>query len=126
MPAKAGVLLQPVARRDVPGAMPEQAAEVADFLPERRRRRIGIVFGLEQQWMPALRADVFMAAVPVGEFLVGVFAEEARQRMPHARHREVFTQVIRAAPAAPMAGAVLLEDVVVDVMSPHRARDFPQ
>ena len=106
--------------------MAEQPAQVADLFLEGGGRGVGIMRHLKQQRMTTLGADVFVAAVAIGEFFVGVFAEKARQRVPHARDREVFAQVIRAASAPPMTGPGLLEHVVVDVMSPHRAREFSQ
>jgi len=122
----AGVLLEAVARRDVADAVAEEAAEVAHFLLERRRRRIRIVLGVEQQRMPALRADVFMTAVAIGELLVVVLAEEARQRVTHARDRSVFGQVFGSAAASPRRPLGLFEDVVVDVMTPERTRKLGQ
>jgi len=124
MPAEARVLLEPVARRDVARAMAEQAAEVAHLLLERRRRRIRIVLRLEQQRVPALRADVFMTAVAIGELLVVVLAEEARQRVTNACDGPVFSQIFRSAPAAPRVTLGLLEDVIVDVMAPQETRQF--
>ena len=126
MAAETGVLLQPVPRGDMFRAMAEQPAEVADFFPEGGGRGIRVMRRLEQQRMTAFRAYVFVAPVAIGQFLVGVLAEKARECMPHARHREVFAQVVGAASAPPMAGAGLPEHVVVDVMSPHRAREFSQ
>jgi hypothetical protein len=120
--AEAGVFLEAVARRDVARAVAEQAAEVAHLLLERRRRRIRIVLRLEQQRMPALRADVFMTAVAIGELLVVVLAEEARQRVTHAGDRSIFGQVFGAAAAPPRPPLGLLEDVVVDVMAPKETR----
>jgi hypothetical protein len=76
--------------------------------------------------MAALHADVFVAAVAIGELLVLVFAEEARQRVPHARDRAIFRQVAGAAPAPPVIVGRGFEHVVVDPMSPHRARESPQ
>jgi hypothetical protein len=84
VPAEARVLLESIARRHVTNAVAEQAAKVADFLLERRRRRIRIALGIEQQRVSALRADVFVTAVAIGELLVVVLAEEARQRMTNA------------------------------------------
>jgi len=115
-----------MARGHVLRAMAEQPTEVADFFLEGGGRGVGIVRHLEQQRMPALRADVFVAPVAIGELLVGVLAEKARERVTHARDREVFAQVIGAASASPVTGAGLLERVVVDVVAPHRAREFSQ
>ena len=126
MPAKARELLVAISRRDVTHAMPEQAAQVANFFLEGRRRTIWIVLGCEQQRMPAPRAYVLVAPIAFGELLVVMLAEKARQRMPDARDRAVLSEVITAAPAPPVAIRRRLEDVVVDVMSPHRARDFSQ
>jgi len=84
MAAEAGVLLESVARRDVARAMAEQAAKVAHLFLERRRRRIGIALRVEEQRMPALRADVFVTAVAIGELLVVVLAEKTRQRVTNA------------------------------------------
>jgi len=124
--AEAGVFLEAVARRDVARAVAEQAAEVAHLLLERRRRRIRIVLRLEQQRVPALRADVFMTAVAIGELLVVVLAEEARQRVTDARDRSILGQVAGAASAPPIGTRRLLEDVVVDVMAPNCTRQLSQ
>ena len=68
--AETRVLLEAVARRDVARAMAEQAAQVAHLLLERRRRRIRIALRIEQQRMPALGANVLVAAIAIGELLV--------------------------------------------------------
>jgi hypothetical protein len=119
MTAEAGVLLESVAHRDVSRAVTEETAEVAHLLLERRQRPIRVVLGVEQQRMPTLSADVFMTAVAIGELLVIVLAEEARQRVTHARDRSVFRQVFGSAAASPRRSFGLLEDVVVDVMAPQ-------
>ena len=62
------------------------------------------MFGIEQQRMPALRADVFMTAVAIGELFVVVLPQEARQRMPDARDRSIFSQVVGSTPAPPVDG----------------------
>jgi hypothetical protein len=84
MAAETRVLLESIARRHVTNAVAEQTAQVAHLLLERRRRRIRIALGVEQERMSALRADVFVTAVAIGEFLVVVLAEEARQRVTNA------------------------------------------
>ena len=77
MPAKARELLVAITGGDVTNAMAKQPAEIAHFLLERRGRAIRIVVGVEQQRMSALRADVFMAPVAVGELLVVMLTEKA-------------------------------------------------
>jgi hypothetical protein len=124
--AEAGVFLEPVARRDVPRAVAEQAAQVTNLFLEGRRRRVRIVFGLEQQRMAALRADVFVAAVAIRELLVIVLAEKARQRVPHARDRAILRQIRSATPAVAAFAGGLLEHVVIDVMAPQETRQFCQ
>lgn len=124
MTAEARVLLEPVACRDVSCAVPEHTAQVAHLLLERRRRRVWVLPGVEEERMPALRAHVFMTAVAIGELLVVVLAQETRQRVTHARDRSIFRQVSGAAPAPPVVAARLLEDVVVDVMAPQETRQF--
>lgn len=103
----------------MPHVVPEQPAQVTHFLPEGGGRGIWIVLGVEQQRVAAPGAHVFVAAVAVGEFLVVVLAEEARQRMPHPGDRAVFGQVVTAAPAPPVAAIRALEGVIVDVMAPE-------
>ena len=76
--------------------------------------------------MATLHADVFMTAVAIGELLVMMFAKEARQGVANARNRAVFRQVVGAAPAPPVIAGRGLEHVIVDVMSPERAREFSQ
>ena len=77
---------------------------------------------VEQQRVTALLADVLVATMAIGQLLVVVLAEEARQRVPHARDRAVFSQVFGSAPAPPAVAAGLLESVVVDVMAPEETR----
>jgi hypothetical protein len=124
MPAEAGVLLESVTGRDVARAMAEQPAQVAHLLLERRRRRIRIVLGVEDQRVPALCADVLVTPVSIGKRLVVVLAKEARQRVTNARQRPVLRQVFGSAPAPPDAAARLFEDMVVDVMAPQSTRQF--
>ena len=67
-----------------------------------------------------------MAAVAVGELLVVVLAEEARQRVPHARQRAILGEVLRPASAAARFAGGLLEDVVIDVVTPQETRQSGQ
>jgi len=106
--------------------MAEQAAQVAHLLLERRRRRIRIVFGVEEQRMPALRADIFVTAVAIGEFLVVVVAEKTRQGVTNVRDRTILGEVLGPATAAPPFSIRLLEDVIVDVMAPEETRQLSQ
>jgi hypothetical protein len=121
MTAETGIFLEAVARRDVAHAMPEHTAQVAHFLLEGRRGRVRIVLGIEQQRVSALGADIFVTAVAIGELLVVVLVEEARQRVSDTGDRAVFSQVAGPASAPPIAAGILLEDVVVDVMAPQSA-----
>ena len=121
--AETGEFLESVPRRDVAYAVAEQPAQVTHLLLEGGRRGIRIVLRVEQQWMAALDADVLVAAVPVRQLLVVMLAEKARQRMSYARERSIFGQVVAAAAAPPVAVRRRFENVVVDVMSPHRARE---
>jgi hypothetical protein len=122
--AKTGVLLEAVARGDVADAVTEQAAEVAHLFLERRRRRVRIALRIEQQRMPALRADVFMTAVAIGELFVIVPAEEARQCVTNASGGPIFLEVFGSAPASPRVTVRCFENVVVDVMAPQETRQF--
>jgi hypothetical protein len=124
MPAEAGIFLEPISRRHMADSMSEQPAQVADLLLERRRGRIRVVLRVEQQWVAALAADVFMTPVAVGELLVIVLAEEAREGMPHSGGRSVLGEVIGAAPALPSLSFGVLEDMVIDVMAPEETRQF--
>jgi hypothetical protein len=122
--AKARVLFESVASRDVTDAVAEEPAEVAHLLLEVRRRRVRVALGVEEQRMPALAADVFVTAVAIGELLVIVLPEETRQRMPDVRDRSILSQVFGSTPASPAVPARQLEDVVVDVMAPEETRQF--
>jgi hypothetical protein len=82
------------------------------------------VLGIEQQRMPALRADVLVAAVAIGELLVVMLAEKTRQRVTNTGDRSILSQVFGSTPAPPVVAARLLEDVVVDVMAPQETRQF--
>jgi hypothetical protein len=115
----ARVFLVAVARRHAANAVAEQAAEVTHLLFERRRCCVGIVLGVEQQRVAALGAHVFVAAVAIGELLVAVLAEEARQRVPDPRDRAVLGEVFGAAATPAIVAARPLERVVVDVMPPQ-------
>jgi len=126
MPAETRILFESVARRHVPHAVAEQSAEVSDLLLERRCRRVRIVRGVEQEGMPALRAHVFVAPVAVGELLVIVLPEKARQRMTDARSRPVFRQIVRSTPAPPPLALSPFESMVINVMSPNEARQLGQ
>jgi hypothetical protein len=122
--AEARIFLKAVPRRDEPGAMTEQPASIAHLLLERRRRRIRIAPGIEQQRMPALRAHVFVTTVTIGELLVIMLAEKTRQRVTHTRDRPILGQVAGAAAAPPPVPVGLFEDVVVNVMAPEETRQF--
>jgi hypothetical protein len=124
MSAEAGVLLESVTRRDVPHLVPEESAQVTHLLPERRRGRIGIVLGIEQQRMPALSAHIFMTSVAVRELLVGVRAEKTRQGVTNVGDGSILGQVVRPAAAVAAVALRLFEDVVIDVMAPEKARQF--
>ena len=126
MAAEARVFLEPVARRDEAGPMPEQPAQVAHLFLEGRRRRVRIVLRIKQQRMPALRADVFVTAVASGELLVIVLAEKTRQGVPDVRQRAILGEVVRAASAFPAAAFCLFENVVVHVMTEQKTRQFCQ
>jgi hypothetical protein len=74
--------------------------------------------------MPALRADILMAAVAVGELLVVVLAEKARERVPYTRDRPIFSEVGSPATAPPPFPTGSPEEVIVDVMAPEKTRQF--
>ena len=124
MAAEARVFLEAVARRNEAGAVAKQPAQVAHLFLEGLRRRVRIVVGVEQQRVPALRADVFVTAIPIGELFIIVLAEKTRQRVPHVRQRAIFSKVIGAAPAFAAGPFCLLENVVVDVMAEQETREF--
>ena len=84
MTAVTGVSVEPVARGDRRDPMAEQAAEIPDLLLELRLVTIGVVSVAEDQRVTALDADVFARAVTIGERLVLVMAQEARERVPDA------------------------------------------
>jgi hypothetical protein len=85
MPASARVLNQPIALRDGDDVVAEESAKIANLLPEQQRVRVRIAVGLEQERVSALNADVLVIAVAGGKALVGVMAEEARQRVTDSR-----------------------------------------
>lgn len=74
--------------------------------------------------MTALSADVFVAAVPIGQLFVIVLAQEARQRVPDPCNRSIFGEVIGSTPAPPVVAHRLLENVIVDMMAPQEARQL--
>ena len=122
--AEACVLLESVASHDVTDAVTEEPAQVSHLLLEVRWCRVRIARAVEEQRMPALAADVFVTAVAIGELLVIVLAEKARQRVPNVRDRSILAEVFGSASAAPAVSPRLLEDVVVHVMAPQETRQF--
>jgi hypothetical protein len=124
VPAEARILLEPVARRHVTDAVAEDAAQVAHLLLEEGRRAVGVVFGVEEQWMTTLNAHVFVASVAFGQPFILMLTEEARQCVPHASHRAVLAKILGPATAPPVTLSRLPEDVVVDMMPPERAGKF--
>ena len=132
--AEARILLEPVARRHVTDAVAEKSAEVADFLIEGWGRRpfrgafecggVGVVLGVEQQRMAALDAHVFVASVAFAQPFILMLAEETRQCVPHASNRTVLAKIFGPATAPAVTLGRLLENVIVDVMPPERARQF--
>ena len=78
---------------------------------------------VEEQRKPALRADVFVIAVAIGELFVIVLAEEARQRVTNVRDGFILTEVLGPASTPARRAGHLLEDVVIDVMSEDEARE---
>jgi hypothetical protein len=63
-----------------------------------------------------------VTAVAIGEFFVIVLAEETRQRVTNVRDGPVLTEILGPASTLPRCAGCLLEDVIIDVMSPDRAR----
>jgi hypothetical protein len=114
-----------VPRRHLLRAMAEQATEISDLFLEGGGRCMRIVRRFEQQRMPALQANVFVAAIAVAELFVLVRAQKAGKCVPNPRRREIFAEIRRPAAAAAVAGR-MLENVVVHMMSPHCAREFGQ
>lgn len=74
--------------------------------------------------MPALDAHILVALVAVGQPFVLMLAEETRQRVAHPRDRAVFAKIFGPASAPPVTLSRPLEDLVVDMMPPERARKF--
>jgi len=101
----------------------EEPAEVTHLLLESWRRRVRIARGVEEQRMPALRADVLVTAVAIGEFLVVVLAEKTRQGVTNVCDGAILGEVLGPTTAAPPFSSRLLEDVVVDVMTPQETRE---
>jgi len=111
VPAEARVLFKSVARGHVTNAVTEQAARVSHRLLEVRRRGVRIARGVEEQRMPALRADVLVTAVAIGEFLVVVLAEKTRQGVTNVCDGAILGEVLGPTTAAPPFSSRLLEDV---------------
>src|SRR5262245_41276898 len=122
--AEARILFQSIASRHVTDSVAEEPAEIPDLFLEVRSRGVGIALGVEQQRMPALRADIFVTAVAIDELFVVVLAEKARQRVTNAGNRSVFSEVLGTATAMPSLPIRVLEDVIVNVMAPDETRQF--
>jgi hypothetical protein len=118
MPAEARIFLQPIPRRHELRAVAEEAAQVPNLFLEGGGRAIGIVSGVKEQRVPALPAHVLVAPVAIGELLVMMLAEKARQRVPHARDGQILPQIVRPAPAPPVSGSGYFEGVIVHVVPP--------
>lgn len=96
--APAGVFRATVTRGDVMHVVAEQAAEVPRLLRERRAViRIGV--RAKQQRMAAPDAHVFAMPVALGEQVVGVHAQKAREGVPDARQRAALQDGLGAARA---------------------------
>jgi hypothetical protein len=121
MPAVTGMFDKPVAPGHDHGAMSKQAAQIANLFSESIRVPIGIAAVWVDERVPALDAHVFPASVTVGQLRVGVLSEEARQGVTDARQRSVAGEVAGATSTS-MGSGVRDEDVIVNVMTPERAR----
>jgi hypothetical protein len=121
VPAKARVLEQAVPSGDALDLMPEQAAEIADLLAELRLGGIRIAIRTQEQRMPALHADVFVAPVAIREPSIRVMAQEAGERVADARVAAVFREVCGSAAATAVAARGALEHAIVDRMTHGRA-----
>jgi hypothetical protein len=71
-----GVFLEAITSGDVAHLVSEHPTQVTDLLFERRRGRVRVVIGEEQQGVAAPGAHIFMAPVAIRELLVGMLAEE--------------------------------------------------
>ena len=121
MPTVASVLLKSFTRGDTVDAMSEQAAEIPHLFLEKPRRRIRVIGRGKKQWVSALNADVLVMPVAIRHECVGVVAEEAGQRVTHARIRSVGSQVPITATAPPSCITRFTKHMVVYVMAPNRA-----
>jgi hypothetical protein len=80
--------------------VPEQPAQIADSLVESARGAEGIRVAWKQQRMAALHAGVFHVAIASADRLVGVVAQETRERVTDSHRRETVGQTVRAASRA--------------------------
>src|SRR5688572_12523940 len=118
--AVAGVFRASVALGDGMHMVPKQAAEIPHAFGELPSPAVGVVTGREQQWMAAANTGVLGMAVSFGNPLVGVVAEEARQRVADADRPTIVAQT---GPAAACARTVRdLERLVMNGVAPERAR----
>ena len=92
-----------VAIADGVHVVPEEPAEVSDFLVEDGRFAIRVCVHAKQQRMTALHADIFSMVVALDQFFVSVMAKETRQRVPDVRERPVLAEIPGAAAAPPLA-----------------------
>ena len=124
--AVTGVLDETVPHSDGTDTMPEQPACVSNFLGEARAGGESIRAGWENQRVTAPDADVFVNAVAVGQAHICVMDEKTGQGMAHVCPGPVFTQILGAAAASAWPAARVLEHLVVDDVSPHRAAEADQ
>ena len=120
-PQWASVLLKSFTRGDTVDAMSEQAAEIPHLFLEKPRRRIRVSGRGKKQWVSALNADVLVVPSRSAMRHLGVVAEEAGQRVTHARIRFVGSQVPITATAPPSCITRFTKHMVVYVMAPNRA-----
>ena len=102
MAAVARVLDQAVASRHGLDAVAEQPAEIPDLFLEVLLVPVRVLPVAKHQRVSALDTDVFTRSVAIGERLVLVMAQEARERVPHAGDAAGTAQVGLAASAGPL------------------------
>jgi hypothetical protein len=116
----ASVLVESVTGSHKMNLMSKQVAPISDLLRERLTICVRVSSQFEEQWVPALNANVLVVVRPHGNLLVAMAKHEAGNGMRDPRFF-VCAEIVGAA-AAMFCGAVhRLESDVADLMTEQQA-----
>jgi hypothetical protein len=85
MPAEAGKFNAVSSLGNLVDFVPQNSARIMDRFPEHPGSRLRVGGARQQQWMPAPNADVFVMVIARSSETIMMSAEEAAERVAHAR-----------------------------------------